>query len=175
MDIKPGDVMFEFHPWSIMSEIIAFYTFPVLFNGELHHISHAEMIVDVGNEVQVLSAEAEGMTPEWKILKEIPFWVIKDCHTLTDMQRKEILRWAWAHQGVPYNFLGLLAFPMHVDTNSKNALYCSQACYSNYLLEIDDHFKDPQCDGVKLLSDVAWCSPAHLFTSPLLIPIGGSV
>jgi uncharacterized protein YycO len=175
--VRPGMMMFEFHPWNVISEIIAFFTFPVIYNGILHHVSHAEIIVDVGNggpaDVQVMSAEASGTQPEWLQLSDIPFWVIKDVPSLSDLQRNEIVRWAWAHKGVPYNYFGLLDFSTHIGLDESNHLYCSQEVYNGFELDVDDFFKDPKCEGITLLKDVAWVSPAHLYTTPFAVTIGG--
>jgi hypothetical protein len=175
MEIKPGSTIFTFRPWDPISEIIAFFTFPIMHDGVLHHVSHAERVVDVGSDpdkVQVASADASGMTIEWIQLSDIPFWVAKDDLDMPDLLRQEIIRWAWAHEGEPYNFSGLLSFPLHIDLNMKNHLYCSQAVYDNNLLLLTDHFKDPRCEGKALLRDCAWVSPAHLFTSPYLSVVG---
>jgi uncharacterized protein YycO len=172
--VRPGDICFQFHPWSPLSEIIAYYTFPVDYNGVAHHLSHAEIIVDVGNDIQVVSADAGGMTLKWEILDNIPFWIIKTCSSLTPLQRDEIVRWTLAHQGVGYNFLGLLDFPLQIALDQKDCLYCSQACFDAYELVVDEYFRDPKCEGLKLLSGVLWVSPAHLYTSPYLVNVTGS-
>ena len=173
--IKPADICFEFHPWDPISEVIAFFTFPILYNGALHHLSHAETIGEVIDDdtVKVFSADASGLNYEEKKLSNIPFWAIKDCPSLTDLQRSEIIRWLQAHKGIGYNFLGLLDFPLQVTLDQKNALYCSQSCYYAYALLVDDLFRDPQTDGKWLLRDAPWVSPAHLYTSPELFKVAG--
>jgi len=176
MILKPTDVIFTFRPWDPVSEVIAFFTFPVLYKGVLHHLSHAETIGKVIDDDNVMcySADASGLNYDKVQLSSIPFWVGKTCPSLTDTQSIEILRWLKQHQGVPYNFLGLLDFPLQVPLDQKNALYCSQSVYYAYALLEDKYFNDPKTDGKSLLMDAPWVSPAHLYTSPYLIKVAGN-
>ncbi len=176
MDIKLADIIFTFDPWNPVSELIAWNTFPIMFNGEYHHVSHSEIVTDIAQDggVQVMSAEAEGLSPKWIHFEDIPFWVLKTCPYLTELQRTEMVRWARAHEGVGYDFLGLMSFPLHMNLQNLHKTWCSKAVFDNYLLQVDDLFKDPKTNGIMLLRDVAWISPAHLYTSPYLPVVEGS-
>jgi len=157
--IQPADLMFTFNKGNIVSESIAYFTHA--------KISHAQCIIDVGagGTIQVISAEADGLTEKWVIPETLDWYGILTCHELTLRQRDQICSWHWNNKDTPYYFIGLLSYIINIYANNEARLYCSEAIYLSYV--------NSGChllDGV----DHAYVSPRDLWISPKLKTLDGS-
>lgn len=156
---RPGDLMFSFSPGNVISEAIAFKT-----NAK---ISHVQCIVDIGvnGTLQTMSAELDGLNPQWVMPETLSWYSILTYDGITDTQRGLICRWMWDHKGIPYDVLGLASFVVNIDLNNEHKVFCSEACYLGY----DEGAGIPLLDGI----DHAFVSPRDLYIIPRMKTLDG--
>jgi hypothetical protein len=155
---QPGDYGFIWHP-NILGLAIARNTHA--------KISHVETIIDVGinGSLQVMSAEAEGLVPKWRIPENEPWYCVLTNPEWSLKDRDKLCQWMWDHKKTPYDVWGLASFVLNLDLNNELKVFCSEVCYLGPIEALGYYI----LDGI----DHAFVSPRDLYISRSMKTLDG--